>query len=146
MAAMSTEDKKGLHRRFYEEVVNRGDADAIDEIMAPDFVGHTPGNPDVGRDGLKQAFASLSSSFSNTRVNIERQISDGDFVASHVTISGTHTGDLFGIPATGKDVSYPGIEIVRIADGKIAEFWGLLDMLTMMQQIGVAPSDGPPEE
>jgi predicted ester cyclase len=70
----------------------------------------------------------------------------GDFVASHVTISGTHTGELFGIPATGKDVSYPGIEIVRTPRSSRPRFWDLLDMLTMMQQIGVAPSDGPPEE
>jgi steroid delta-isomerase-like uncharacterized protein len=137
---MSAESNKALHRQFYEEVVNKRNPGAIDEIFSPDWVGHTSGRPDTNRDGLKQAFKDFGESFSDPHAAIEHQIAEGDLVATHITMSGTNTGPFMGMPATGKKVHYAGVEIVRIADGKIVEFWGLLDMLTMLQQLGLAPS------
>lgn len=135
----TSEDHKALHRRYFEEVVVGGNESLIDELFHPDYVGHTPGNPDVGFEQFKAAFGNFRSTFSDTKVDIEHQVADDGMVVSHITVSGTHTGPLMGIPPTGNHVSYQGVEIVRIADGKIVEFWGVLDMLTMLQQLGVAP-------
>lgn len=122
--------------------MNKGNPEIIDQIFSPDWVGHTPGRPDTTREGLKHAYVDFGQSFSDSHAEIEHQIADGDLVATHITMSGTNTGPLMGMPATGKEVHYDGVEIVRIADGKIVEFWGLLDRLTMMQQLGLG--GGPP--
>lgn len=137
---MTAESNKALHRQFYEEAVNKRNPAVIDEIFSPDWVGHTPGRPDTNRDGLKQAFNDLGESFSDSHAAIEHQIAEGDLVGTHVTMSGINTGPFMGMPATGKEVHYAGVEIVRIVDGKIVEFWGLLDRLTMMQQLGLTSS------
>jgi predicted ester cyclase len=137
---MSSEDNKALHRHFYEEVVNKGNPGIIDEIFTPDWVGHTPGRPDTTRDGLKAAFQNFGTSFSGSHASIEHQIADGDLVATHITMTGTNTGPMMGMPPTGKSVKYDGVEVVRVLNDKIVEFWGLLDMLTMMQQLGLAPA------
>jgi predicted ester cyclase len=136
---VSLDENKALHRRYFEEVVNAGDPSAIDNLFAPGYVGHTPGRPDVDLDGFKAAFANMTQTFSDSHVTVEHQLADGDLVGSHINIEAVHTGPLMGLEPTGKRVSYEGMEIVRIADGRIAEFWGLIDLIGMLQQLGVAP-------
>jgi predicted ester cyclase len=84
----------------------------------------------------------LASAFSDNEVTVDDQIAEGDKVVTRWSSKGTHSGEFFGIPATGKRVAGKGIGISRIVDGKIVEEWGESDMLGMMQQLGVIP---PPE-
>jgi predicted ester cyclase len=129
---VSAEQNKALIRRLYEvqEDVGRGkaDIDALDEMMAPDFVSHSkllPGHkPD--REGHKQAVAQLLVTFSNTRFLLEDQVAEGDKVVSRFTVRAIHDGkELMGIAPTGREVSFKSIEIYRISGGKIAEYWSL---------------------
>lgn len=75
--------------------------------------------------------------FPDLHVQIEDQLAEGDRVATRWTGTGTHNGELAGIPATGKQVTLPGMEIVRIADGKLVEGWEGYDSGTLMRQLGV---------
>jgi predicted ester cyclase len=129
---MSAEQNKALIRRLYEaqEDVSRGkaDLDALDKMLAPDFVSHTKIVPDQppGREGYKQAVAELSATFSNQRFLVEDQVAEGDKVVSRFTVHLTHDGrELMGVAPTGRELSFKSIEIHRISGGKIAEYWAL---------------------
>ena len=134
---MSTEANKALIRRFFEEVVNRGELDAMDRFLAPEFISHEelpPGIPS-GREGAKQLFSMLRSAFPDLRATTEDEIAEGDKVVARVTFSGTHQGDFMGVPATGRRVAYAVIDILRIAEGQVVEHWAVADMLGLMQQL-----------
>ena len=140
---MSTEDNKALMRRFYEEVFNKGNLDAIDELGSPDMVDHNPSpGTEPGPEGVKKEFAMMRSAFPDLNVNVEDMVAEGDKVVSRVTMRGTHKGDFMGIPASGKQITVTGMDIVRFSGGKAVERWGQFDDLGMMQQLGVVP---PPE-
>src|SRR5207237_10714019 len=100
-----------------------------------------PGAP-AGPSGLRQGMTLFLAAFPDLRITTDDQLADGDKVASRFTTRGTHLGDLFGIPPTGKPVAYPTLDLVRIAGGKIVERWGLDDQLGVMQQLGVLPAPG----
>ncbi|MDQ3380301.1 MAG: ester cyclase [Actinomycetota bacterium] len=137
---MSTEDNKTLVRRYFEEMDERRDVAIIDEFIAPDFVNHDPPpglTPD--REGLKQMFLHFLSATPDGYHVIHDVIAEGDMVVTRVTGYGTHTGELFGIPPTGKQFETEGISIRRIVNGKIAEHWAVVDMLGVMHQLGVIP-------
>ena len=118
---MSAEQNKALVRRFFEaqEDVGRGkaDLDALDEMLAPDFVDHSKLLPDQqpDREGHKQAAAKLFATFSNIRHLIEDQIAEGDKVMTRLTVRHTHDRkELMGVAPTGREVSFRSIEIHRI--------------------------------
>ncbi len=140
---MSTEENKALVRRFIEEVWSKANLAVIDELLATNFVLHNP-PPEVAPDleGYKQWVSMTHAGLSNLHSTIEDLIAEGDKVASRWTASGTHQGELMGIAPTGKQVTVTGISIDRIVGGKIAEEWGEMDMLGMMQQLGVIPPPG----
>jgi predicted ester cyclase len=141
---MSTEQNKALFRRVMEEVFNRGNMSLIDELIAPDFVEHEeppPGMP-AGREGVKQLATMLHSAFPDITASIDDIIAEGDKVVARSTWSGTHKGEFMGIAPTGKSVSFGVFDIVRIAGGKFVEHWGMMDNLSMMQQLGVIPAPG----
>jgi steroid delta-isomerase-like uncharacterized protein len=140
---MST-DNKMLFRQFIEEVANQGNIAAIDELLVPNFISHEelpPGIP-AGREGAKVLFTMLRSAFPDLQVAIEDQIAEEDKVVARTTWRGTHPGEFLGIPPTGKPVKYAVIDIVRIAEGKIVEHWAVVDMLGLMQQLGMIPQPG----
>jgi steroid delta-isomerase-like uncharacterized protein len=138
---MSAEENKAIVHRLAEEVWNKGNIDAVYEIFATDFVGHIPGMPGIaGSEGVKQFIMGLRTAFPDINWAVEDDIAEGDKIATRYTVSGTHQGDLMGIAPTGKKVMYTAISINRFASGKIVEFWGLADMLGMMQQLGVVPA------
>ena len=144
---MSTEDNKALTRRVIEEVINQHDLAAIDQFYAPNVVGHFSALPKEpkevqGREAFKQFLSMYLTAFPDVQFTIEGMIAEGDSVAFRHTFRGTHTGAIMGIPATGKQVSVTGIDIVRIAGGKIVEQWTSADDLGAMQQLGVVPSMG----
>jgi predicted ester cyclase len=141
---MSSEANKALYRRFVEEVMSRGNIAAIDELMAADFVEHeylAPGIP-MNREGVKQLFAIYHRAFSDIHVNIDDEIAEDDKVVVRLTVRGTQTGELFGIPPTGKQVAFQAIDITRIAGDQLVEHWGTSDQLGMFQQLGVIPPLG----
>jgi steroid delta-isomerase-like uncharacterized protein len=139
---MSTEQNKALFRRMVEEVFNRGNIDLVDEFLAPDFIEREELPPGVppGREGVKQLTSMLRSAFPDFKATIDDMIAEGDKVVVRSTWSGTHKGEFMGIPPTDKSVSFGVFDIVRISEGKFVEHWGLMDSLSMMQQLGVVPA------
>ena len=140
---MSTEENKRIARRFIEESFGQGKFHLLDEILADDYLDHDapPGTP-PGREGMKYIKAAYRSAFPDLQFTIEDQIAEGDKVTTRWTFRGTHTGELFGIPPTGKKVVMPGISIYRIADARMQEAWVRYDLLGMMQQLGVVSMPG----
>lgn len=137
-----SEQNKALVRRGVEQVWNGANVDAADEIVAGDFVVHAsrPGNEIHGPDGAKQYFAMLHKAFPDLTFTIEDHIAEGDRVVTRWSARGTHQGEFQGIPPTGKQITLWGIDIDRIAGGKIVECWMNLDELGLLQQLGVAPA------
>ena len=136
---MSTEENKSLIRRIYEEM-NRQNWAGIEELCAPDYVVHgTGGFPDMDLAGMKQLETAFWTAFPDAHPVLEDMIAEGDKVVSRVTVRGTHQGDFMGIPPTGKQVSWTGIGIDRIKDGKFVEGWMNEDNLGLMQQLGAIP-------
>ncbi len=136
---MSTEENKALVRRFVEEFWNAGNEVTADELMASDAAIHMPTGEVVDPDGLKGFAATWRRSFPDWHSTFEELIAEGDRVAERWTGRGTHRGELQGIPPTGKRVEVPGSVFYRITEGKIVEFRGQLDMMSLMQQLGVIP-------
>lgn len=140
---MSSEENKALVRRFYEEI-DKGNLEAMDELVAEDYVDHNPPPfPGLapGREGLKQAFKLFLEATPGYH-RIEDQIAEGDKVVTRLTSFGKHEGDLPGAPRTGNDLEMTSITIHRIADGKLAEKWSEKDVIRFLQQIGVMPPPG----
>jgi steroid delta-isomerase-like uncharacterized protein len=139
-----SEENKAVVQRFNElidEFWRTGDADVFDEVLAPEFVYHSPGAPpDLG--GFKQLLPMFRAAFPDMRGTVEDLIAEGDKVVDRMTFQATHQGELMGIPPTGNTVTVTEMHISRIAEGKIVERWGQTDMLGMMQQLGVVPSPG----
>jgi predicted ester cyclase len=120
------EENKALVRRFMEARV-KADLNAIEEMMAPEFISHgfIPGQQ-PGREGLKRTIAEIAATFSNRRRFIEDQVAEGDKVVTRYTLRATHDRrELMGVAPTGREVSYKAIVIHRIVGAKIAEEWGL---------------------
>ena len=141
---MSTEENKAVVRRFFDEVCNERKLNVADELVAATHTLHDPSIPGVepGPEGMKQTIAVYQNAFNDAHWAVEDMVAEGDKVVTRWTGHGTHTGELPGIPQTGKQVNVPGIWIFRIAGGKIAESWDVWDTLGMMQQLGVIPVPG----
>jgi steroid delta-isomerase-like uncharacterized protein len=142
---MSLEQNKKLIRRYIEAVdANESDDwSVLDEFIAEDFVAHNPPIPGVtlDRDGMKQA-AEIFRVATPGAHEIPMQVAEGDLVVSHIVGRGVHAGELLGIPATHKEVETAGIAIHRVRDGKIVEYWSVVDVARVLQQVGALP--GPP--
>jgi steroid delta-isomerase-like uncharacterized protein len=138
-----SEENKALVRRQLEEVFNKHNPGAVDQFFGPDYVNHNapPGLPN-DREGLKASVSGFLSAFPDLKVTSDFQVAEGDKVVMRYTATGTHTGELMGMPATGKRVHMTGISIARVAGGKIVEEWNEADMMGMMQQLGVVPAPG----
>jgi len=140
---MTTQDNKALVRRVFEEIWNRGNLEALDELFAPEHIGYdNKTGPVHGLEGAKQFFSTWLAAFPDAQFRIEDQLAEGDKVATRWTARGTHQGHLQGMAPTSQPVTVTGITILRIADGKIAESWSNSDTLGMMQQLGVIPTPG----
>ena len=139
---MSTENKKAAVRRF-NEAFNAGDLDGAVVVFAPNAMIHNSGAPDpLNVEGFKQFGGVFRTAFPDGKLTIEDLIVDEDKVVSRVTYRGTHTGDMMGIPPTGKSVTVSAILIDQFADEKIVESWRLFDQMSMMQQLGLIPIPG----
>ncbi len=140
---MSTEDNKALVRRFYEEI-DKGNIDAMDDLVAEDYVDHSPPPFPVprGREGVKAAFKIFWEATPGRHV-VEDQVAEGDKVVTRLTAYGRHEGDLPGIPRTGNEMEMSATVIHRIAAGRLVEKWSDKDELRMLQQLDVIPPMGP---
>ena len=137
---MSNEENKALVRRFFE-AFNAGDLDGVAALFAPHAVVHNSGAPDpLNLEGFRQLAAIFLAAFPAGKHTIEDMIGEGDKVVTRITYRGTHTGDLMGIPPTGKQVAVSAMTIDQITNGNIVETWRLFDQLGMMQQLGVIPA------
>ena len=139
---MPSEENKAQVRRFMDEVLEKKNVDAIDEYFTSDYIEHDemPG-VEPGREGLKQLLGMFFGAFPDLGVQIDDIIAEGDKVVVRVRTTGTHKGDFMGIAATGKQVNFAEIHVMRMSGGKMAEHWGIQDNMTMMQQLGVILSE-----
>jgi steroid delta-isomerase-like uncharacterized protein len=142
---MSEEQNRELVRRLNDEFHNQDRIhEVIAERFAPDFVNHSapPGLPPT-REGNEMFSTAFRQAFPDYQVTIHDVIVEGDKVVTRKTFSGTHRAEWMGVPATGRQISFGGIDIVRIAGGKVVEHWGEFNMLTLLQQIGAPPAPMP---
>ena len=139
---MSVEENRALIQRFVEEVFNRGNLDVVDDIYAPDYVGHTAGSPEqtLGPEGVKEFVELYRSAFPDLHTTIEDIVAEGEKVAYRWTAVGTHRGELLGFAPSNNRVELTGITIERIEGSKIVETYNNFDQLGMMRQIGAIPA------
>ena len=135
-----SEANKAIIRRLIEDTWNKKNPSLIDEVISPDYVGHGPGDDIHGLDGHRQLYDTFTTAFPDFNLAIEELLAEGDSVAFRFTLSGTHEGDLMGVPPSGNQVSVNGFGTFRITGGKIAENHFGWDTLSLMQQVGAIPS------
>jgi steroid delta-isomerase-like uncharacterized protein len=131
-----------LIQEFYDEMLSKGNMDAIDELVTDDVVDHEqglPGQPE-GKEGVRFFVNTMRDAFSDLRATMGPTVESGDMASAQVTITGRHTGEFMGVPATDKSFEIKSIDIVRFEDGKCAEHWGVTDNMALMQQIGGVPA------
>ncbi|MBM3241436.1 DUF4440 domain-containing protein [Candidatus Poribacteria bacterium] len=134
------ETNKALVMRFAEEVWNQKNLDVTDELFIADVVSHNPIDAvSPGLEALKQNIAVYFAAFPELNVIVDNIIAEGDKVAANWTFSATHQGKLMGVPASGNQVTFPGLTLYRLADGKIVEMWWAYDAMSMMQQLTAPP-------
>ena len=134
-------DLRTLRRRFDEQIVNGHNLGAIPGWFADDFVDHVeiPGMP-AGVDGVIARHQMLFTAMPDIHIDVHDVIAEGDLVAARFTITGTDTGGFMGMPATDKSVSVTGMDFMRFREERITEHWGEMDMMSLLQQLGVIPS------
>lgn len=139
---MSAEENKAIARRFSDEVWTEGNLDVIDELVADSFVTTVVGAPEQirGPQGFREFVTMYRTAFPDLRLSVDEQIAEGDTVVTRWTATGTHQGELMGMPATGKQATTAGINIDRIAGGKLVGGWGIFDQLGLLQQLGAMPA------
>jgi predicted ester cyclase len=138
---MSAEANKALVREFIAAADQR-DFDRASACLSPSVIVHLAGAPGPLDFPTFFQFGQMwHSAFPDEQTVFEDQVAEADKVVSRMTSSATHTGEFQGIPPTGRRITVMGIWIDRVADGKIVERWGAVDMLGVMQQLGVIPAE-----
>jgi steroid delta-isomerase-like uncharacterized protein len=137
-----SEENKAVVRNLYE-ALNAGDFTKFADGLADDVVEHEemPGMT-PNKAGIVQFFQATAASISGMRMNVDEMIAEGDRVSVRGVMSGKHTGEFMGVPATGNQLSVPLADYFRIANGKVAEHWGVMDSGALMMQLGVVPPPG----
>ena len=136
---MATGNKEIVRRALEDSWQDPG---VFDELISSDYVGHDPALPEPirGPQGAKDNFKQYSDAFEGAQITVVDQIAEGDAVATRWQGRGRHTGELMGVPPTGKEVIVEGLNLTRLRDGKIVEEWSNWDTLGMLQQVGAIPS------
>jgi len=136
-------ENAALAHRYHMDIFQAGNLAVADEILAPDFVIHSPGMPTElthGPEGVKRFAAAVRTALPDLQFTHEDTIAQGDKVVIRWTSSGTHTGPWLGIPPTARSTRGSGIDIFRIVDGKLVELWQEGDTLGFLQQLSVIPT------
>jgi steroid delta-isomerase-like uncharacterized protein len=133
---------KQLVDEFVQALFTRGELDAVDRYLAPQYVDHDPPVPDApsGREALRRAAAMFRAAFPDWHSDLEQLVAEGDVVVERFTARGTHRGEFLGVPPTGGPVELAGINIFRIEDDLIVERWGRLDELGPLRRLGLVPA------
>jgi steroid delta-isomerase-like uncharacterized protein len=127
-------------RKFFDVGPSKGDIAAADSLLHPEFSLHTPlPTPGPGIEEINNVITTCRAAFAGLYVTIDDIMADGNRVIARFTARGTHNGEFMGVPPTGKAITLTAIEIFRIKDGKIAELWGEVNMMGLMQQLGMLP-------
>ncbi len=132
-----SEQNKTLTRRFYDEVFNKKNFTAIDELCAPGFVDHNaaPGQA-PGVQGLKDWCRQFLQAFPDLHATVHEMIAEGDFVVARITCQGTHTGTFMGAAPTGRTVTFSGLDMVRIKGGRATDVWHEGNDAVVMMELG----------
>ena len=135
-------DNKQLVEDFIQALFTRGDLGAAETYLSPGFVDHDPTLPGggPGPEAMRAAAAYFRRALPDWHSDIEQLIAEGDLVVERFTARGTHAGELMGMAPTGRELTLRGINIFRIHDGQITERWGRLDLLGLLDQLGLAPA------
>ena len=138
---MSAEDGIAVVRRNTEEVQGRGNFEVFEELFNTDFVDDTPqpGGFTPDRDGARNLYRALRTAFPDFQAEIHWQISDGDRVTTYKTYHGTHQGTFWGLPPSGRKIQFETVDVMRVRNGKITEHWGVANLFSLAQQLGLAP-------
>jgi steroid delta-isomerase-like uncharacterized protein len=140
---MEMADGTGLIKRFYDDVLAGGDLALIDELATEDIVDHEeglPGQPS-GKEGVRFFVNALREAFPDIKPKTaEPTLTDGNLEAARTILTGTHKGEFMGVAASDKAVEFETIDIIRLEDGKVAEHWGVTDVMSLMQQLGAVPA------
>lgn len=131
------EQNKTLARRWFEDLFNRGDLDAAEEILSAEFVDHLPREEERGLEELKQYVTMYRAAFPDIRDTIEELVAEGEKVVVRWTSRGSHQGEFMGVAPTGRHVRFSGMRLFRIAENKIAESWVNIDQLGLLEQLGI---------
>ena len=138
---MSEAQNKEVARRFSAELWGEGNVALADQLLAPDLVDHSLMSPDMsGREGHKQMLAQFRAAFPDLKVTVDDVIAEGSMACVLWHGDGTNSGELMGIPATGKTVHVTGMELLRLENGQIKERWAEFGMFALMMQLGVIPA------
>ncbi len=131
------ESNKRLVRRFYEEVVNTGNVSLLESLVSPAYCEVVDGTRNlVGIEGATAHILGVRQTYPDLRITIDRQIAEGELVASCITAVGTHSGEWLGIAPTGKPVVFTGVNVDRVVDGRIVEHGGAANLLGPLLEIG----------
>ncbi len=138
---MSVDQNRETVRRFNEKVWGKGRVELIEELFSPDFVNHyaAPAAP-PGRKGIRHEVERVRSMFPDVAIKTEDIVCEGDRAALRWSGSGTHTGDVTGLPATGKPATMSGMHFYRFREGQIIELWAEFDGARVMRQLGITPA------
>ncbi len=135
---MTLDANKALVRRFFDEVMNEGKLDVVDEIFAPEYVNrHAHPGQTPGPEGVKALVTNVRRAFPDLVETVDDLVAEGDRVALRLTLRGTHRGLFRGVEGTGRRVEVMGMSIVRVEDGKIPEGWFFFDREALWEQLGV---------
>jgi steroid delta-isomerase-like uncharacterized protein len=134
---MSIETNKAIVRRYIEQVLNNKRHDLIDEFLDDTIEFHGTGPSIIGQKAVVEWYAMFAAAFPDWHTTIDDMVAEGDKVVLRITSTGTHLGEMQGIPATGKPITQYAIAIYRLTNGKIAEARLQTDNLSMMQQMGL---------
>ena len=138
---MSAEDNKSLVRRYLEEVWQKGNPDAVDDFLAPNYRRYlSPTTPPLDLAGQRQRLAGFRAAFPDIELTIEDMLAEGDRVVFRSTMRATHQGVFQGIAPTGRDVTVSLIDVIRVENGKLVEHWGGPDLFDLLKQLGAVIS------
>ena len=134
-------DPAEVELRIPNEIMNQGRLDVVDEVLSNDMIEHMAVLPGYeGLDGFKRFVSAFREAFPDLHYDVQFHASAGDIVTTVAKGTGTMQGSFMGMPASGKRAEWTEIHVSRVHDGKVVEHWGLVDQLTMMQQLGFIPA------
>ena len=140
---MNAEDIKKLNTYFYDEVFRRQNVGALDDLLTDDFMEHIPApGQSTDRQGAKMFISHMLQAFPDLDFEIQLQIAENDTISVIGTMTGTHDGEFLGVPPTGRPIRVQVMDTSTVRDGKFSDHWGLIDVPTLMNQVGMTPPTG----